>query len=227
MTVSLNKKEINTIISKVTENQLSNIHKFVLFIGHAHSGHSIIGAILDAHPSVAIANEVNIVKLIRDYKLSKREIESILLHSSISLNQSKNWHNSEYKHEINASHQGQTLAPVVIGDKKAGGTSRILHHDFWVLPYLKDIYKEQLKVIYIRRNALDIVSAYSYYMKQAPCQFHVDRYKENLAVVEKSQALLGSSSFIEICQSSFINSPAFETKKLFEFIGFIRLHLFY
>jgi len=219
MTINLNKNEINNITAKVLAAQTRQIQQFVLFIGHAHSGHSIIGAILDAHPSVAIANEVNIVNLIKNHKLNKVEIESILLHYSFCKKSTKDWHNSEYKHGINNSHQGKTHTPLVIGDKKAGGTARILHKDFWIMHHLQNLYEDQLKVIYIKRNPIDIVAAYSHYMQQAPCQFHVDRYLENLAVVNQSKQLLPPSSFIEIEQSTFINSPHTEIKKLFNFIS--------
>ena len=219
MTIALNKNEIEKITSRVSVEQLGHIRQFVLFVGHAHSGHSIIGAILDAHPLVAIANEVNIVNLIRKYKLSKIQIESILLHYSFSGGKKKEWYNSEYKHNIEQSHQGETHIPHVIGDKKAGGTTRVLHVDYWVLSYIKSMYKDQLKVIFVNRNALDIVAAYSYYMKQKPCQFHVDRYFENLTVVKKIKNFLSPSSFIEVDQSKFIKNPHAETKRLFDFIN--------
>lgn len=103
MTINLSKIEINNIVETIQIKQLDDIKQIVLFIGHAHSGHSIIGSILDAHPDVAIANEINIVKAIKDFKLTKREIESILLHYSLKNQSELAWYNSEYRYKLHNS----------------------------------------------------------------------------------------------------------------------------
>ena len=44
------------------------VQTFVLFIGHARSGHSLIGAILDAHPEIIISHEYNAISKWDDNK---------------------------------------------------------------------------------------------------------------------------------------------------------------
>ena len=39
-----------------------SVETFVLFVGYARSGHSLIAAILDSHPEIIIANEFNILE---------------------------------------------------------------------------------------------------------------------------------------------------------------------
>ena len=41
----------------------------MLFIGHARSGHSLIGAILDAHPEIIIPHEYNLIVKWSEFKL--------------------------------------------------------------------------------------------------------------------------------------------------------------
>ena len=42
---------------------------FVLFVGHARSGHSLVGAILDAHPEIIIPHEFKLItNWSKDYK---------------------------------------------------------------------------------------------------------------------------------------------------------------
>ncbi|GAA4825168.1 hypothetical protein GCM10011365_05470 [Marinicella pacifica] len=217
MTINFSKSEIESITNRIDPNHLSKISKFVLFVGHAHSGHSIIGATLDAHPEIAIANEVNIAKLIRDHRCTKQQIESILYSESLKNAKQESWHNSEYQYNISKGFQGKTQLPEVIGDKKAGGTTRILLNDYWILEYLQSIYKQNFKVIFVRRNPIDIVAAYAYYMKQAPSQFHVDRYNENLAIVKRIKKSMDKSSFIEVKQEDFINNPTLVSQNLINF----------
>lgn len=46
----------------------NGVETFVLFIGHARSGHSLIGAILDAHPEIIIPHEWNAIAKWDQYK---------------------------------------------------------------------------------------------------------------------------------------------------------------
>jgi hypothetical protein len=36
-----------------------------LFVGYSRSGHSLVGALLDAHPEIPVAYEANALKLVR------------------------------------------------------------------------------------------------------------------------------------------------------------------
>ena len=39
----------------------NGVETFALFIGHGRSGHSLVGAILDAHPEIVIAHEFDVL----------------------------------------------------------------------------------------------------------------------------------------------------------------------
>ncbi len=41
------------------------IESFCLFLGYPGSGHSVIGALLDAHPEVVISNEIHVLRLMQ------------------------------------------------------------------------------------------------------------------------------------------------------------------
>lgn len=219
MTIKINKKQISSICKAIHIDQLKDIKTLVLFVGHAHSGHSIIGSILDAHSQVSLANEVNIVNLIKEHKLSKSEIESILLHYSLNNNKKSAWQNSEYIHRLGNSLQGKTRNPVIIGDKKAGGTTRIIYNNPWVIDYLLNIYNDNIRFVFVKRNPVDIVAAYSYYMQQEPSQFHIDRYLENYQTALTVKKRVEKSQFITINQEEFILRPKFYIQKLFLFLG--------
>ena len=45
-----------------TEEDIAGIEKYVIFVGYARSGTSIIGSLLDAHPNMIIAHEYMIFK---------------------------------------------------------------------------------------------------------------------------------------------------------------------
>jgi hypothetical protein len=207
-------------IEQVTEPaDLQRINQLVLFVGHAHSGHSIIGAIMDAHPAMALANEVNIVKAIHEHQLNAQQIKSILLFHSLSSGSQQHWKNSAYIHDIANSTQGQTSRPTVIGDKKAGGSTRIFFRHPALYSSILRTFGEQLRIIFVRRNPLDVVAAYSHYMQQPVSQFHVTRYIENLNTVRQVQKQTPKAQFLEVCQRDFVNNPVACMSRIFAFTG--------
>ncbi len=191
--------------------------RLLLFVGHAHSGHSLIGALLDAHPDVCLTNEVNVVKLIQQYQLNKEQIEKVLFHAYAS-NQI-GWKNSAYKYNLKGGFQGMSDKPEVLGDKKAGGSTRIIFNHPEVYDDILKLYGDRLRVIYVERNPLDVVAAYSYYMQQEPSLFHVNRYNENKAVVEAIQLKTPAKQWLTIKQNAFVNEPYNQLMSAYDFIG--------
>ena len=40
-----------------------SVEKYCMFVGYPRSGHSLVGSLLDAHPNMIIANELNALDL--------------------------------------------------------------------------------------------------------------------------------------------------------------------
>lgn len=219
MTINFTSEEINSITKEINPKCFNLIDHIVIFVGHAHSGHSIIGAMLDSHPDTAIANELNIPKVIKHHKLSERQIYSLIINQSKDISKKDGWRNSEYKYNFKSTGQSKNIKPKVIGDKKAGGSTRIFYNHFWVFEHLLDIFGEKLKLVFVNRNARDIVAAYSYYMKQEPSQFHIDRYIENYNTTMKLKSTLPPNQWLTINQKDFIDKPGVILSKLFRFFN--------
>jgi hypothetical protein len=206
MTIDITKQEINDICQDITGEQLKQIETFVIFLGHAHSGHSIIGAMLDAHPDVAIANEINVPKILVDHKLNKAELSKITLFSSLYSKSSKEWLNTGYKYNIPNGFQGKTTHPKVLGDKKGGGSTRIIRNNPHILNKLIKIFGKKLKFINVVRNPMDNIAAFAYYWKEPLGLQHVKRYYENLETnleIEKKYP----NQFYKIRHQEFIKNP--------------------
>ncbi|PSO51862.1 MAG: hypothetical protein BRC34_14235, partial [Cyanobacteria bacterium QH_1_48_107] len=41
-----------------------NVDKYCMFIGYPRSGHSLVGSLLDAHPNIIIAHELNALNFV-------------------------------------------------------------------------------------------------------------------------------------------------------------------
>lgn len=66
----------------VLEDKLRNLYDgvqtFVLFIGYARSGHSLVGSILDAHPQIIIPHEFKVISKWEDYKNTSKGDSGLL-----------------------------------------------------------------------------------------------------------------------------------------------------
>ena len=59
----------------LSRKDIKDVRIFVIFVGFARSGHSIVGTLMDAHPDIVIAHEYNVLKNIK--KELKRSTVSV------------------------------------------------------------------------------------------------------------------------------------------------------
>ena len=114
------------------ESVINSVRRFVFFIGHARSGHSILGSLLDAHPNVIIAHE---------YALFQQWIDSPKQHGDRRWLYTRLYNNSNYSYQSGSRrekvvrkgyslHVGSTWQGLynhtidVIGDKAGGMTTK-------------------------------------------------------------------------------------------------------
>ena len=95
-----------------------------MFVGYPRSGHSLIGAILDAHPNIVLAHELDVLKYIYKTKSEASIFSKIIARSEWFV---KNGCIQEgYTYKIPNQWQGKYDELKVIGDKKGGATTRRL-----------------------------------------------------------------------------------------------------
>jgi hypothetical protein len=75
----------SAIFNKYPDDIFNDVKYYVMFIGYAHSGHSLIGALLDAHPNMIISNELHALPLFANYNYDKYKIFKLILDNSIRL----------------------------------------------------------------------------------------------------------------------------------------------
>ena len=57
---------------------LKDVQRFCFFIGYARSGHSLVGSLLNAHPRMVIAHELDALRYVR-MGFSRSQIYALLL----------------------------------------------------------------------------------------------------------------------------------------------------
>ena len=162
-----------TITSQVAD----GVKRFVFFVGYARSGHSIVAALMDAHPNMVVAHEFNIFQALvgddgstRPRFADKREIYKALLQRSRRSLQGEGIRVTDrkgYTLSVDGLWQGNFKDLKVIGDKAGGKTVQV----YLKTPLkMRDAYERlkrtvgvPLTVLHVVRNPFDIVATGALY----------------------------------------------------------------
>jgi len=152
------------------------VETFVMFIGYPRSSHSLVGALLDAHPEIIIPHEYDLIRNWEKYNRTstvikknrpKYELFFDLHHLSTKqamfLSRSTNpASGDEYNYNIPGLWQGGYETRIkVIGDKKGGATSRDLYlssDGLSILEEISQVVQVPLKFIHVHRNPFDNIA---------------------------------------------------------------------
>jgi hypothetical protein len=138
---------------------LGRIRVFLFFVGHARSGHRIIGSLLDAHPRIFISHEFNLFNqfsvIDKSQNLTwKENLHNLIYGKNTDLRQSR----SDLK--VDGLWQGKFIE--VIGYKNGDTTARAYYEDSKIFlrnyQKLKSEVSVPLRIIHTLRNPFDIVS---------------------------------------------------------------------
>ena len=163
----------STAFVSLSRRDIEGVEKFVLFVGHAHSGHSIISAILDAHPNVIMAHEYRVLEPCvlgssTPQIHSKRDLFNNLYRNSY-LSAHSGWrsplHTSKgYNLHIESQWQGTFSQLKVIGDKGGGKLSGTLigsvNRTTACFRLLKEKIQMSIVLFHVVRNPFDILATY-------------------------------------------------------------------
>ncbi|KFI23328.1 sulfotransferase family protein [Nitrosococcus oceani] len=211
--------EIQKLADHYPPTLFDHLERYVLFVGHGHSGHSLVGALLDAHPEIVIANELNIAQLVERFQLSPHQLQALILHYASKNSCPEGWLNTGYRYFVPNAWQGNYTRIRVLGDKKGGGTSRILNQNPALLDQLYECFAEKLHVISIIRNPFDNLSAMAYRRQRTIDNGLIDHYFRNASAILKVRSRLPDEQFLLLRHEDFVLDPQLYLERLFAFLG--------
>jgi len=137
----------------------AEITAYCMFIGYPRSGHSLCGAVLDAHPEIVISHELDALSYV-DRDISRRTLfELILQRNQWFVGRDCRW--GRYTYRVPNQWQGRFKRLRIIGDKKGGHSTLHLETSPVLLRKLQVVVDVPLKLIHIVRNPFDNITAIS------------------------------------------------------------------
>ncbi|MCB0190939.1 MAG: sulfotransferase [Anaerolineae bacterium] len=201
--------------------QFKDVKTFCMFIGHVKSGSTLIGSLLDAHPNVILADEADALKYVSS-GFSRDQLFHILLKAS---------HREALKGRVTARRlnayslsvpdqwQGRYNKLQVIGDSKAGPSTRIISRDPQLIQRLNTVMSGiDVKLIQVIRNPYDPISLMMIRGRRSfeNAVKHYFAYCETLADI---RAKMNESSLLPVRYEEFIRQPEENFLKVCDFLG--------
>jgi hypothetical protein len=139
--------------------QFNDLRAFCIFVGYPRSGHSLLGSLLDAHPSIIIGHELDVLKYV-EAGFKREQIYHLLVENSKSYaGVGRQW--SGYSYEVLGQWQGEFKTLRIIGDKKGGATTERLRSNPGALKRLHDTVRIPVKYVHVVRNPYDNITTIS------------------------------------------------------------------
>ena len=131
------------------------VETFAFFIGYPRSGHSLVGACLDAHPNAVVSHELDALELIKNGIDRIALFNAICEKSKVFYESGNEW--SGYTYRIPGMWQGRYETIRLIGDKRGG---RSVTHLEEQPELLNDVKKLAMKfrMIHVVRNPFDCIA---------------------------------------------------------------------
>jgi hypothetical protein len=199
---------------------LGDPRAFCLFIGYPRSGHSLIGSLLDAHPDVVIAHELNVLKLIAD-GTGRRELIAALLESAeAEAMRPLGRRSSGYSYAVPGQWQGQVRRLRVVGSKYGDKTSNRLGRRPEELKLLKRTARAPVRFLHVTRNPYDMIARVASMTKGGKQERSVAEATAHIAhLAEVNDRLAKTESVLTIRHEAFVADPRAGLRRICGFLG--------
>ncbi len=136
---------------------LGQIETYCMFIGEGASGHSLTGSLLDAHPEIAIAHELDALAFVEAGFDFSQIVWLVMCNAATYARIGRRWR--EFDYSVPGQWQGRVRRLRVVGDKKAGTSARTLRDDFSLLHRFETAVPVRIRYLHVMRNPFDNIAA--------------------------------------------------------------------
>jgi len=191
---------------------LASLETFVLFVGYRRSGHSLVGALLDAHPEVAMAHGLDVLHLVR-YGFRREQILALILENARE-RAAEGRLVTGYSYAVPGQWQGRYRRLRVIGSTRGGATARAIRERPEVCDRLAGVMGLPLRFVHVVRNPFDNVSTLALRGRRKDLASAIDDYCELLAGSERLRGRVGPGAILDLRHEDLVADPAATLRRL-------------
>jgi Sulfotransferase family len=199
-----------------------DLHAFCLFIGYPKSGHSLVGALLDAHPAMVIAKATNPLALVAVDGMPRDEAFALLLESSRE-EALRGRKQNKYRYAVEGQWQGRFRELRVLGDKFSDRTTKRIAKSPEALGVFRREVGVPLRLIHVVRNPFDMVARIAKQKiregSDEERRARATTYVGRLGGINDGVIASGEHPVLTVRQESVIDRPEHELSRMCEFLG--------
>ncbi|MGD0312736.1 MAG: sulfotransferase [Acidimicrobiales bacterium] len=193
-----------------------DVERFCFFIGYARSGHTLVSTLLNAHPEVVVAHELDAVRYVR-HRFGRTQLFSLLLQRDQQFGSiGRTW--SGYGYEVPDQYQGRFERLRVIGDKRARASVLQIAQRPELLDRFRRVVKAPIRVIHVTRNPFDNIATEVRRHNMSPTR-GIEWYEQICSAVEIVRPLLDPDELVDVGYESFARDPRAGLAGLCRFLG--------
>jgi hypothetical protein len=205
----------------------ADLEAFCIFVGYPRSGHSLVGGLLDAHPDMVVAHELDVLRYV-EAGFRRIQLFELLLSNSRRV-AARGREQTGYSYAVPGQWQGRFQTLRVMGDKKGGMSAFRLRDDPRLLERLVDCVRLPLRVVHVVRNPYDNIASMS---TRPDTRLPRGRRSTAVGVTEAAQryfslsetvkataARLAPSEIFHLRHEDLIAAPAEQLGALCRFLG--------
>jgi sulfotransferase family protein len=194
-----------------------DIRTFCMFVGYPRTGHSLIGSLLDAHPNIVIAHELDALKLFK-WGFRSPQVFHLLLENSRQVAASGRSH-SGYSYEVPNQWQGRFEQLQVLGDKKGATSAMRFYRDSRLLTKVRRKIGHELKFVHVIRNPYDVLTTMYRRRPGKTLATHIDVFFQLCSSIDRLKKQLEPKQIFDVRLESFIDDPEPHLEQLCFFLG--------
>jgi hypothetical protein len=192
------------------------IERYCQFVGFPRSGHTLVGALLNAHPELLIAHESKAMRRVSEGMSRDHLYLSLIDTDREFANQGWRWQGYDY--EVPGQWQGRWRRLRVIGDKQGDLSSQQLQRHPGLLDRLRRLTGVPLRIIVITRNPFDNITRMAKREKRTLLGA-TDRYFRLCRAVELVENETDPDERLIYRYEDFVTDPQSSLERLTGFLG--------